>query len=190
MKGFKFVPFGLGLLSLLLIVGFSVPSPANAGYFFSGGRFQLFRGQFSLGSFEYYPTYSASSNYLSHYTALNGAGDGMRDGNSLDNGTVHGTMSTGLPQYILADLGSVKYVDHISIKDIPTAHPDSWGPAYTNGATLFASADGLSTTTITTIAGMVDYAYSQFPVKGSYRFIELYVATGYVALGDFRVLAR
>ncbi len=132
-------------------------------------------------------SFSATSNYLGHYSGLTTA-NGMRDGAFTANSTTHGT-NNGSNQAVTADLGSAKAVGTVKLASISTANPDGWGPAYTNGAVIEGSLDNSSYTTLATISGVVDNTLKSFTVTGTYRYIRIRQASTYLGLGDFQIFA-
>jgi hypothetical protein len=144
--------------------------------------------EIEAASEELIPTaFSASSSYGS-YSGLT-TPNGMRDGQFLANSTIHGT-NYEANAWIMADLGAAKTVGSIKIAPADAAADGSWGAYYVNGAAIQYSTNGSNWTTVTTVSGASDGAYTTVNMGGvTARYVRLYKSNEYVGLGDFRLFA-
>lgn len=132
-------------------------------------------------------TFTASSNYLDHYSGLTTPG-GMRDGDYLSNNSTHGTNNSSADQWVKADLGTILTLDRIDVAPINTTHPDAWGPYFLNGAVVEYSTNSTSWTTAGTVSGAADGVYASVSLSGvNARFVRLRMPATYLGVGDFRV---
>lgn len=132
-------------------------------------------------------TFTASSNYLDHYSGLTTPG-GMRDGDFLNNNSTHGTNNSFANQWIQADLGTILTLGRIDVAPINTTHPDAWGPYFLNGAVVEYSTNNTSWTTAGTVSGAADGVYASVSLSGiSARYVRLRMPSTYLGVGDFRV---
>ncbi|HEY2710739.1 MAG TPA: Ig-like domain-containing protein [Caulobacteraceae bacterium] len=132
-------------------------------------------------------SFSASSNYLSEWTGLTAAG--MSDGvfNTTASAWVTNADATA---FIEADLGSAQPLDHIRVADVPVATSMPFGPTALNGAQVQYSNDNVNWTTVTTVSGAVDNAYTQISLGGvSARYVRLTMSGAVLNLGDFMIFS-
>ncbi|MGA0601537.1 Ig-like domain-containing protein [Caulobacter sp. KR2-114] len=140
-------------------------------------------------------TFSASSTYPgSGFTGLTTSG-GMDDAVFNTLASAHGTNNVGgSNQWIQADLGSSKTIDHITVARIPQISLGGtiWSSSDLEGKLLQYSNDGSTWTTITTmqdgqIENTADNVYTSVSMNGvSARYVRIY-GGAVVGLGDFMI---
>ncbi len=157
----------------------------NAGGTSSGATVSLTVANFGTGA-EINPVgWAASSNYLSEFSGLTDAG--MSDGvfNTAASGWATSADATA---YISTDLGASQAINYIRIADYTTTACIPSGPTTLNGATVQYSSDNVNWTTLTTVSGVTDGAYTQVNFGGvSARYIRLTRPSASISLGDFLI---
>jgi hypothetical protein len=109
--------------------------------------------------------------------------NGMRDGLFQADSTIHMT-PFGEPGWIVADLGEVRNVTSIKVAP-PLVSFTGGGPSYLNNALIQHSTDGVSWTTVATVSGAANGAYTTINMGVPSRYIRIYKANDSVGLGDF-----
>ena len=131
-------------------------------------------------------TYTASSNYLSKYTALNSNGAGMRDGTYAGSTSIHGTDADGGAPWIMIDLGSDQYVSTAHVTPVTSGDPDGWSPAWLDGAIIEYKTEAAgSYTSAGTCASSANGVEQDFNINATCRYIRARRTTSYLAVGDF-----
>lgn len=133
---------------------------------------------------EFTSTYSVSSVYSTYSGHSANNGDGLRDSDNASSTSIWGSNGTS-QEWIKADLGASHTLTKVSLTNVTTAA--GWGPEYLNGAVLEGSTDNSSWTTLTNISGQSDGVSKDYTVSGSYRYVRLRMASGYLAVGAFRI---
>lgn len=127
-------------------------------------------------------TYGTYTGHTGVQTKMSG---GLASGGSDNSGSeVWGSLSTGSEQFIRADFGAVALVANVYIKAIPSSF-ESWGPIYTNGASIQVSNDGSAWTTVATTAGHDNSNTLSYAINTEARYVRLHAGIGYLGVSRF-----
>ena len=130
-------------------------------------------------------TYTVNSTYASYTGHSASSGAGLRDNSWSSAASVWGSAGSG--GWIKIDVGSTVNITDTDIAPIPSSF-ESWGVSYLDGAKLQGSLDDSAWTDIVTLSGHADNVRKSYTgLSGSYRYFRIYMAGGYLGIGDWQL---